>query len=263
MTAVSDRNVKLIIGGLPKHMLGWQDLAGFQLPWLGDEHTLQRDVCGRKRSPATTPSFRRGVSPNSKGKTYEPTPYTDDEILLLLDACLDTVAWQRLRAWIAFTVRSGLRISETLDLVAADLDPEKQTVLVRCGKGGKRRISAMDPWGWEQVGPWLELRKTLPHSHGHVFCVVEGPTRGGRWSASGVRQMLAKLKPKAGLEKRLAPHQLRHTLAVGLLADGIPLPHISRQLGHSNIATTDTYLRGISPQEIIESVTARPALGAR
>lgn len=217
------------------------------------------DRCGRKRSRATSPEFRRGLKPANAGLTYPATPYTDAEVLALMDACPDTRAWRRMRALIALLWRSGLRISEALALLPADLDPEQGTVTVQCGKGGKRRISAMDQFGWEQIEPWLAERPELPS--GPVFCIVEGPTKGERWTPAGVRQGFRKLRDATGLEKRLAPHQLRHSHAIGLVKDGVLLPMVSRQLGHSNIATTSTYLSGISPQEVIDAVMARPMPG--
>jgi site-specific recombinase XerD len=64
---------------------------------------------------------------------------------------------------------------------------------------------------------------------------------------------------EAGVRRRFAPHQLRHAHAVELLHEGIPLPLIQRQLGHSHPSTTGTYLRGISSEEIISTVHARCA----
>lgn len=255
------RNFSLRTGPVPTIIRAWPVLPRREYAQMGDHKFLPVDACGRRRSVATHHAYRKGVSPNNKGITYEPSPYTDEEILFLLrvigEEWPDFPAWLRLSAWVGFAWRSGLRVSETMDLVAADLN--QPTVLVRHGKGDKRRISAMDDWGWEHIQPWLRHRETLPNPDGHVFCVCEGPTKGNRWSPSGVRQMLKQVAEACDFEKRLAPHQLRHTLAIGLLNDGVPLPHISRQLGHSNIATTDTYLRGISPQEVIASVTGRPA----
>lgn len=223
-------------------------------PWAPDVRRLDR--CGRRRSRATDPAFRRGIKPGNAGKRYFATPYTDDEVLAFMDACPDTGAWRRMRALIALLWRSGLRIQEALDLVEADLNPDAGTVTVRCGKGGKRRISAMDPYGFSQVIPWIMERRDLPA--GPLFCVVEGPTRGQPWTAAGVRQGFAKLKEATGFEGRFAPHQLRHSHAVGLAKEGVLLPLLSRQLGHSNIATTSTYLSGISPQDVIDAISARP-----
>ena len=57
--------------------------------------------------------------------------------------------------------RAGLRISEALALIESDLDLHRGAILIRSGKGGKRREVGMDRWAWEQLIPWLQLRATL------------------------------------------------------------------------------------------------------
>ncbi|HKR98136.1 MAG TPA: hypothetical protein VJU79_01355, partial [Candidatus Dormibacteraeota bacterium] len=64
-------------------------------------------------------------------------------------------------------------MSEALALRETDLDRQRGAVLVRAGKGGRRREVGMDRWGWEQLDPWLEFRATLPV--GALFCVLRGP----------------------------------------------------------------------------------------
>jgi Phage integrase family len=59
--------------------------------------------------------------------------------------------------------------------------------------------------------------------------------------------------------RRRHKHQLRHAHAIELLHEGIPLPLIQRQLGHSHLSTTGTCLQGIDTEEIISTVHARLA----
>jgi site-specific recombinase XerD len=80
----------------------------------------------------------------------------------------------RLRGLIVVLWRAGLRISEALSLSESDLELVRGSVLVRRGKGGRRREVGMDEWGWDQLRPWLEFRVSLPV--GQLFCVVSGPT---------------------------------------------------------------------------------------
>ena len=61
----------------------------------------------------------------------------------------------RLRGLIVVLWRAGLRISEALALAESDLDPGAGAILVRRGKGGKRREVGLDRWAWEQLAPWL------------------------------------------------------------------------------------------------------------
>ena len=63
----------------------------------------------------------------------------------------------------------------------------------------------------------------------------------------------------AGVRRRFAPHQLRHAHAVELAREGVPLPVIQRQLGHSYVSTTSVYLQGIDVEEIIGTIHARRA----
>jgi site-specific recombinase XerD len=92
-----------------------------------------------------------------------------------------------------------------------------------------------------------------------LFCVIAGPTAGHAWSASAARLQLHQVAVEAGARRRFAPHQLRHAHAVELLHEGILLPLIQRQLGHSHLSTTATYLQRISAGEIISTVHARRA----
>jgi len=78
----------------------------------------------------------------------------------------------RLRALIMVLWRAGLRISEALDLAETDLDRSRGAVLVRRGKGGRRREVGMDHWAWDQLQPWLEIRARLPV--GALLCVIHG-----------------------------------------------------------------------------------------
>lgn len=59
----------------------------------------------------------------------------------------------RLRALIVVLWRMGLRIHEALALSEADLDERRGSLLVRRGKGGRRREVGMDDWTWEQLRP--------------------------------------------------------------------------------------------------------------
>ena len=91
--------------------------------------------------------------------------------------------------------RSSLRIQEALSLGEADLDERRGSLLVRHGKGGRRREVGMDAWGWQQLQPWLETRLELPV--GPLFCIVTGSTRGRHWANAAARADLRRTAAKA------------------------------------------------------------------
>lgn len=216
-----------------------------------------RDICGRPRSPITWPKNRKGLKPGNAGKTYPPSPPTEVEALAILDRCKPAPHGVRDRALLALIWRTGLRIHEALLLELEDLDERAGTVTVRRGKGGKYRVVGMDPWGFEQLVPWLTLRPRYPGRL--VFPIVEGPTRGGRIGQPYVRTKLRRLADEAGVHKRVTPHQWRHALAVSLAREGVQMHLVQRQLGHSNLGTTATYLSSIAPQEAVNAIHARQA----
>ena len=146
---------------------------------------LPLDAAGRRRSPATLPDFRAGRPPRNTGMRYSADPPTIEEIVTVMRSAGDGFHGRRLRGLIVVLWRAGLRIHEALALAEADLDPRRGSLLVRRGKGGRRREVGMDDWAWEQLEPWLQARVELPV--GPLFCIVSGPTRGRPWTAGAAR----------------------------------------------------------------------------
>jgi integrase len=215
------------------------------------------DAAGRRRSPATMPGYHRGRPPRNKGLSYPADPPTVEEIIAVMRAAGDGPDAARLRALIVILWRAGLRIGEALDLMESDLDGVRGAVLVRKGKGGRRREVGMDRWAWQQLEPWLEIRARLPV--GALLCVIRGATAGRHWEQSAARRQLRRAATVAGVRHRFAPHQLRHAHAIELAHEGVPLVVIQRQLGHANLGVTSIYLQGIDTSEIIATVHSRTA----
>ena len=215
------------------------------------------DAAGHRRSPVTMPDYHRGRVPRNKGRRYPADPPTVDESIAVMRATGSGASADRLRALIVLLWRAGLRISEALDLAETDLDRASGGILVRRGKGGKRRQVGMDSWAWEQLTPWLEARAELPA--GALLCVIHGPTAGRHWEAAAARKRIKRAAATAGVRRRFAPHQLRHAHAIEMAHEGIPLVVIQRQLGHTNLGITSIYLQGIDSAEIIDTVHARRA----
>ncbi len=215
------------------------------------------DAAGRRRSPATLPGQHRARPPRNKACATPPTRRASRRSSPSCDVAGDRPHGLRTRALVVLLWRARLRSSEALALAQSDLDVARGGVLVRQGKGGKRREVGMDRWGWQHLEPWLERRLQLPI--GALLCVINGATAGRPWSAAAVRATLRQLAVTAGVRPRFAPHQLRHAHAVETAREGVPLNAIQRQLGHANLGVTSVYLQGIDNSEIIDTVHARPA----
>lgn len=155
------------------------------------------------------------------------------------------------RAMIAVMYRAGLRLGELLALYPKDLDEANGLIRVLHGKGDKSRVVGMDPNAWPHVGRWLERRATLGLDGRHpLFCTISKGRAGNKLDHSHVQRMVRTMAQRAGIERRVCPHGLRHTMASELAAEGVPLQVIGAQLGHTNLATTDAYIRKLRPPEL-------------
>jgi len=177
---------------------------------------------------------------------YPPDPPRPEEIVQVMRRAGNDRHGLRVRALIAVLWRGGLRISEALALRETDMDEHRGSLLVRHGKGDKRREAGMDQWGFEQLNAWLAHRVALPV--GPLFCVIDGPTRGRAWAVTAARAELCHLAADAGVRRRFAPHQLRHAHAVELACEGVAVNIIQRQLGHTDLGTTFNLPAGHRPK---------------
>lgn len=180
---------------------------------------------------------------------------TETEVRSLLAQCSRRAPTGiRDRALLTVLYRAGLRISEALDLKPSDIDPDRGTIRVLHGKGDHDRTVAVDDGTIAVVQLWIGERAKLPVNGRHkLFCTLSGTPL----SANQVRQMVKRRAAKAGIQKRAHPHGLRHTHAAELVAEGVPVNVIQKQLGHVSLATTDGYLKHIAPADVIAMGRAR------
>jgi len=204
-------------------------------------------------------------APANKGKRYPAEPLTPDEVRALLGAVPGKGPLAlRNRALVAMLWRSGLRVSEALSLRPSDVDERAGTVNVRNGKGRKARVAVIDSEALGYLRAWLEVRRRAGiNGRNPIFCSVADGSKGagvrqaGRHlDASYVRRLLPKLAARAGIEKRVHAHGLRHSHATELVAAGVPLHVIAGQLGHASTATTDAYLSKLMPSDRIAALRA-------
>lgn len=216
------------------------------------------DRRGHKRPEVTLPGHKAGERPPNYGMRYPAEVLTSAEIRRLMGACGRGPAGLRNRAMIVVLWRAGLRCQEALDLELRDIDREQGTITIRAGKGNRRRVVGIDPAALAVLEQWLAMRARLGVPRGSkVFCTITMPNLGRPLSGSYWREAIKKLGKKAGIEKRVHSHGLRHTHAVELMREGVPILMISRQLGHSSMAITQRYVDHLEPGEVIQIMQAR------
>jgi site-specific recombinase XerD len=199
------------------------------------------------------------MAPANKGKRYPAEILNPGEVYALMAACSRTgSAGVRDRALIAVLWRAGLRIAEALALFPKDLEQQLGAIVVLHGKKDRRRTVGVDPQTLDTLQVWLERRRELAiGAHKPLFCTITQPTPGRPLKDSCVRETLKLLARRAGIEKRVHPHGLRHTHAAELALEGVPLHVVRRQLGHASLDTTVRYIDHLSPLDVIEAIRRR------
>jgi len=216
------------------------------------------------------PDLSRTAIPHRR---LPPEVLSNEEVCALMDACgRYTPLAIRHRALIAMLYRTGLRINEALALYPKDLDLIGGSVRVLFGKGAKARTVGIDAGATTIIKQWLEVRTkwmsragTCHPTRGHSSILAEGFGRcplfctrtGHPMTDAYVRRLLKRLAGRAGIDKRVHAHGLRHTHAAQLRAEGIDIGIISKQLGHSSISTTARYLDHLAPRAVIETMRNR------
>ena len=165
-----------------------------------------------------------------------PEVLTVDEVSRLLQGPdPSTLIGSRDRAILQFLYASGLRVSEVCSLNLHDLDD--QVVKVK-GKGGKERIVPIAKTAIEAIDHYLiHHRGKVDEKMGALFVTA----RGKRIDRMTVWRQVKEYAKKAGIQKPISPHTLRHSFATHLLENGADLRVIQEMLGHASVATTDRY----------------------
>jgi site-specific recombinase XerD len=222
-----------------------------------DEVLLDRR--GQVRPAVTLPGYRAGEHPPNYGLKLPAEVLTSAEVGRLMDTCpRRTPSGVRNRAIICVLWRGGLRSAEALALELRDVDVDAGTLTIRHGKGNRRRVVGLDPPAFAVLDQWLRVRRELGVPRGApAFCTITSTNLGRPLGAAYWREAIKRLGEKAGIEKRVHSHGLRHTHAVELMREGVPLLVISRQLGHSSLAITQRYLDHLEPGEVVAAMQHR------
>lgn len=163
------------------------------------------------------------------------------------------------RAWFALMLRAGLRAGEVVHLQLADIltpaqadHPARLRVL---GKGQKERIVLLTADAYVVLSDWLTQR---PAS---ALLDVFLNERGQPLTVNGLEWLLHQYSAQMGLA--VTPHQLRHTYARQLTEAGMPLPSLSKLMGHAQLSTTQLYTAGADPELSQAYQTAMSQLAAQ
>ena len=143
------------------------------------------------------------------------------------------------RAILELLYATGMRVSELVALKLQNMDLDGATCVV-FGKGSKERIVPFGAAAGRALVRYLDdVRPVLERGEGHG--VVFLSARGKVLTRMAVWTVVRKARERAGIEKPISPHTLRHTCATHLLEGGADLLAVQELLGHVDITTTEIY----------------------
>lgn len=167
-----------------------------------------------------------------------PKVLTKDEIRLLFE----NTHFGRNRLMLQFMYGSGCRVSEVVSLKVEDLNLKEKTATIRGGKGNKDRFIILSKDWVHGVKKYLDKKKVKSEF------VFSKKTNGKNLTTDTVQRIVRKAAVKAGINKHVSPHSLRHSYATHLLEAGTNIRYIQSLLGHSSLNTTQVYTNVASEQ---------------
>jgi site-specific recombinase XerD len=181
--------------------------------------------------PGELPSPKRGLG--------LPNVLSVEDVRRLIDASHNPGH----RLMILLMYSAGLRVGEVVRLQHRDFDADRRLISVRRGKGHKDRVTLYS----ERIASALEDYRSFRIALGRAVdvdamsLVFPGRRPGQAISSRTIQHVVTETAKRAGIEKPVTPHTLRHSFATHLLEQGINLRYIQELLGHASSRTTEIY----------------------
>ena len=179
-----------------------------------------------------------------RGEKKLPQVLSGKEVDLLLSqpSCNDPKGF-RDKAMLEVMYATGIRVTELIDLNIEDVNLELG--ILKCNSAKKSRTIPLYPAALRALTVYIkEIRMLMVADPAERALFVN--MGGARMSRQGFWKILKYYQAKAGIEKEITPHTLRHSFAVHLLENGADLGSLQELMGHSDISSTQVYTHMIN-----------------
>ena len=190
--------------------------------WCVDEDILTKNPC-------------RNVDPIKFSDNIR-EPLDNIELAKMRFACQDS----RERLLVEFLYSTGCRIAEVINMKIKDIDLEKHTAIVQHGKGDKRRYVYLSAEAIIAIKMYLKTRK----DNCEYLFVNKRTSEKHKLTNKALQDEIIKIRERTDIDnKKITPHNFRHTTATRCSESGMPIEEIRQMLGHASIKTTQRYIQ--------------------
>ncbi len=166
------------------------------------------------------------------------------DLFLAQPECTDMKGY-RDHAMLELLYATGIRVSELISLNLSDLN--LTAGVVRCVSKGRERIIPLYPAAIKALSDYVRsIRPRLIERPDEPALFVN--MNGERMSRQGFWKLIKYYQEKAGIEKQITPHTLRHSFAAHLLENGADMRSLQEMLGHADISSTQIYSKVVDPK---------------
>jgi integrase/recombinase XerD len=191
--------------------------------------------------------FDTEILPRPKVYQRQPDILSTEEIQQIID-CTDNL---KHKAIIILMYSCALRVSEAINLKVNDIDSKNKKINIRSSKGMIDRVVMLDEKLLETLRVYWKTYQTKEY-------VFEGAT-GGKYSTNSIQNIVKSKAKKAGINKKISSHSLRHSCLTQLIKNGVDLRRVQKIAGHKNINTTANYIK-IVDSDIIDTTSPISAI---
>ena len=210
-------------------------IIGDFLRWLVEHHVILANPFGGIRAKPLPKRLPARI----------PTESEIERILAAASSGTRSDIERRNRAIIELMYSTAMRIAEAASLDTTDLDLTAGTLFIRHGKGGRSRVVPIGRTATTTLLDYLQHARSgfmqKPGVTALFLAATHCGTTGQRLSKASIREIVREAARKAGIDRRINPHAIRHACATHMLRAGADLRHIQQLLGHSRIDTTEIY----------------------
>lgn len=136
---------------------------------------------------------------------------------------------------LALLYSCGLRVSELINLKWSHIDRSRMIINIIAGKGNKDRQVMLE-------SSLIPLLERYFHEYKTKTYILDGQGGKDKYSSASVNQVMKQLAEKAGINKRVYTHLMRHNCFTHMVENGTDINLIQRLAGHNNVKTTNMYL---------------------